>query len=275
MPPPASTEDQVFVIDNLPGSLRDQVRTIQPAEHSGDDNDSFHAPSVDTTYLASSVGSVVGPTRTAFLRSVTFSKDEPDDLRWDITFSDDLPEEHNNGGGRKMQKSFLGLRRNKTVMVASISGHMRLSKIQVGDVVTKINHKTIGPSYNAERVSKLLQQQQDPSNGNNIISIQTGNENGIDTIVQVTIIKPRPDMTAKELGLGVWWWRGLCVRYITPKTLAAMTALKGDDELESVNDIILEDNVTPEGFERIVKELPCEVTIVVKRGKQRWSGQFG
>ncbi|KAG7348641.1 hypothetical protein IV203_017346 [Nitzschia inconspicua] len=274
MSPPSSMEDPVFVIDNLPGSLRDPAA---PAEHSGDDNDSFHAPSVDTTYLASSVGSVVGPTRTAFLRSVTFSKDEPDDLRWDITFTDDLPEEHNNGGGRKKKKSFLGLRRGKTVMVASISGHMTLSKIQVGDVVTKINHKTIGPSYNAERVSRFLQQQQqqDSSTNNNIISIQTGNENGIDTIVQVTIIKPRPDMTAKELGLGVWWWRGLCVRYITPKTLAAMTALKGDDELESVNDIILEDNVTPEGFERIVKELPCEVTIVVKRGKQRWSGKFG
>jgi hypothetical protein len=70
-------------------------------------------------------------------------------------------------------------------------------------------------------------------------------------------------------------WRGLCIRFVTPGSLAHMTALKGDDELESVNDILLEDHVKPEGFERIVKELPCEVTIVVKRGKQRWNGQFG
>lgn len=54
-----------------------------------------------------------------------------------------------------------------------------------------------------------------------------------------------------------------------------MTPLRVDDELESVNDIILEDHVEPEGFERIVRELPCEITIVVKRGKQRWNGNFG
>jgi hypothetical protein len=242
--PPANTEDPVFVIDNLPSSLRQslphgEVVAVavddRPAgggvnhppnqneedndDEDEEDNDSFHAPSVDTTYLASSVGSVVGPTRTAFLRSVTFLKDEPDDLRWDISFTDgDADADNNNtwleggGGGRnnrqkkkkKNKMDFGLLRRCKSVTVASISGHLTLSKIQVGDVVTKINHKTIGPSYNAERVSQCLQRQvQDTSS--DIISIQTGNENGMDTIVQVTIIKPRPDMTAQELGLGVWW----------------------------------------------------------------------
>lgn len=70
-------------------------------------------------------------------------------------------------------------------------------------------------------------------------------------------------------------WKGLCIRFLTPGTLASMTPLRVDDELESVNDIILEDHVEPEGFERIVRELPCEITIVVKRGKQRWNGNFG
>lgn len=210
MAPPASTEDTIFVMDNLPSSLTRETPHQQERNANGaaneedDDDDSFYAPSVDTTYLASSVGSVVGPTRSAFLRSITFLKDEPVDLRWDITFTDDVVDENGNIiSSRKKKSSLLPSFRskNKAVTVASISGHMTLSKIQVGDVVTKINSKRIGLSYNAERVSQCLSE----ATRNDMLSIQTGNENGADTIIQVTIIKPRPDMTAKELGLGVWW----------------------------------------------------------------------
>jgi hypothetical protein len=304
------------------------------------------APSIDTTVLASSVGTRVGPTRNAFLKCVAFHLDEPHDLQWDIVFSDDNINNDNdhtntnvmNGNGQSQRRdigkglsNLLGgrIRRGRgrgrgAVYIESISGHLTLSRIQPGDVVTKINRKTIGPSYNAARCMDLvhqLQEQQPPppqvqlphqpqeqqgqappppqaprrnenapptpptlpqpklqdplSSLSPILSIQTGNDAGVDTIVQVTVIKPRPDMTAKELGLTVWWWRGLCIHYIDQNSLFAMTPLKSEDELESINDICLIDSVTVADFERIVKELPCEITLIVKRGKQRWTGQFG
>jgi hypothetical protein len=146
-----------------------------------------------------------------------------------------------------------------------------LCKIEEGDIVSKINGKsTVGPSYNAKRCTELLSK---PLKGN-IVSIQTGNDNGIDTIIQVTILKPHPKMTAEELGLGAWWWRGICIRYIKPDTLFACTPLKMDDVLESINDIILEDRVDVDGFHRLIQELPCEITLTVKRGKHRVNGGF-
>jgi GTPase Era involved in 16S rRNA processing len=47
-----------------------------------------------------------------------------------------------------------------------------------------------------------------------------------------------------------------------------------DDELERVNDIDVS-KLQPEAFHKIIDELPYEVTIEVKRGKQRWTGKFG
>mmetsp|Transcript_54649 Transcript_54649/g.132721 ORF Transcript_54649/g.132721 Transcript_54649/m.132721 type:complete len:343 (+) Transcript_54649:77-1105(+) len=302
-----------IVFDNLPAGLvalgsgrprNDDDNDDDAAAHTDDEvgsgqNDSvgnFSAGqlSVDTTRIASSVGSIVRASREAFLRSVTFMKDQPDDLVWDLVFqdptnqykrslsgtilqsfsrrgSDDENIVSNNGGTdlsirRKKKKS------DQLVKIASIGGHLSLSKLQVGEVVTKINSKKIGPSYNAQRCNDLLNKFLDTEDG--IVSVQTGNDGGIDTIVQVTVIKPDPKMTCKDLGLTVWFWRGLCIKGIDPGSMFSHTALKMDDELERVNDIDVQ-NLQPEAFHRIIDELPYEVTIEVKRGKQRWSGMFG
>ena len=37
---------------------------------------------------------------------------------------------------------------------------------------------------------------------------------GKDIVVNVTVIKPRPDMTYEDLGLVVWNWPFLCVREV-------------------------------------------------------------
>mmetsp|Transcript_54647 Transcript_54647/g.132715 ORF Transcript_54647/g.132715 Transcript_54647/m.132715 type:complete len:335 (+) Transcript_54647:77-1081(+) len=299
-----------IVFDNLPaglaalGSGRPRNDDDNDAAANTDDevgsgqNDSvgnFSAGqlSVDTTRIASSVGSIVRASREAFLRSVTFMKDQPDDLVWDLVFqdptnqyksssgtilqsfsrggSDDENIGSNNGGTdlsvrRKKRKS------DRLVKIASIGGHLSLSKLQVGEVVTKINSKKIGPSFNAQRCTDLLNKYLDTEDG--IVAIQTGNDGGIDTIVQVTVIKPDPKMTCKDLGLTVWFWRGLCIKGIERGSMFSYTALKMDDELERVNDIDVR-NLQPEAFHRIIDELPYEVTIEVKRGKQRWSGMFG
>jgi hypothetical protein len=36
-------------------------------------------------------------------------------------------------------------------------------------------------------------------NNNGILSVQTGNEDGLDTVLQATVIKPNPKATAKKL----------------------------------------------------------------------------
>ena len=52
------------------------------------------------------------------------------------------------------------------------------------------------------------------------------------------------------------------------------TVLKEADHIISVNDIVC-DRMKPEDFAHVVNELPKEIHILVRRGKQRWSGKFG
>jgi len=261
-------------------------------------------PSIDTTVIARSVGSIVGRQKNAFLRSFTLQVSDHDgfesdgnDLRWDVTFSDpvtvrklpaatpSLSSSPSSSWGKNMirrassgLKNNIGKHKNKSnVRIASIAGHAALSQIAIGDVVTKINGKRIGPSYNADRCSELVNRICiENSNTNGILSIQAGNEDGMDTVLEATVLKPHPEATAKEMGLEVWWWRGLCIRSVQRNTLFEHSGLKMDDELESINGISLtyNDKVTAKDFNRIVKELPCQVTIVVKRSKHRYSGEF-
>ena len=61
---------------------------------------------------------------------------------------------------------------------------------------------------------------------------------------------------------------------ISKNSIFEHTVLKATDHILTINDIDC-DRVTPEGFAHIINELPLEVTIVVRRGKQRWTGRFG
>jgi hypothetical protein len=301
--------------------------------------------SVDhTTLLASSIGSVIGPNKDAFLRSITLriaggdssvinnsdnSKSKNNDLRWDITFSDPvsvtttssssssstsssvssapastiLPSSRitpstppitspTQAGGKnrhrrsgsitKMMTSMnkrrsSSIKKQKGVTIASIEGHAALSHICVGDRVTHINGVKIGLSYNTQKCYDLINNMcYDKFKNNGILSIQTSNDNGLDTVLQATVLKPYPKATAKELGIEVWWWRGLVVRDIKANSLFCQSGLKMDDELESINGISLtyNDKITAENFNRIIQELPCDITLVVKRRKHRVSGGF-
>ena len=154
-------------------------------------------------------------------------KDQPDDLVWDLVFEDPTTQYKRSLSGtifRSFNRSgsgststddnidstdnstdFSSSQKKKTkksdqlVKIASIGGHLSLSKLQVGEVVTKINSKKIGPSYNAQRCTDLLNKCLDTDDG--IVSVQTGNDDGIDTVVQVTVIKPDPNMSCQDLGL--------------------------------------------------------------------------
>lgn len=310
-----------FVMLNMDALALDQ--NLSPSPRGGARDDDI---SVDTTLIARSVGSVVKRQNNAFLRSLTIrvsnnneykkfnegggEKYAPaSDFQWDITFADPVSVRRmpsssvpvlststtsSSWGSKMIQKAnkvnlSIGKKKHKhSITISSIEGHAALSRIAVGDVVTKINGKKIGPSYNAQRCSDLVhkicsgENSSNISNSNNssnttFVSIQTGNENGLDTVLEATVLKPHPGATAMDLGLEVWWWRGLCVRAVKPNSMFEHSGLKIDDELESINGISLtyNDKVTANDFNRIFEEeLPFEVTIVVKRCKHRYSGEF-
>ena len=136
-----------------------------------------------------------------------------------------------------------------------------------------VNGKKIGFSYNAARAMKLIE---DSVQRDGFLCLETGNEAGEDILVQATLIKPRPDMTCAEMGLESWLWGPLCIHKIEKDSLFGGSVLKEADEILSVNDIDCWGNkVKPEAFHTIIDKLPREVTIAVKRGKQRWTGKFG
>ena len=145
------------------------------------------------------------------------------------------------------------------------------SKLQPGDKLRSINGKKIGPSFTAQQAEAYMVEQ---SQKDGLLSIAVGNDAGDDTLVQATVLKPSPSTTCADLGMVVWFWGGLCIKSIDNNSLFASSVLKANDRIVSVNDILCE-RVNPEQFERVVNELPLEITVVVKRGKQRWNGQFG
>eukprot|EP00980_Cylindrotheca_fusiformis_P022895 scaffold9895_cov108-Cylindrotheca_fusiformis.AAC.2 len=210
---------------------------------------------LSATTLASSVGSVVGEPKDAFLRSVAFYTD--DDTEWGIEVVDPPPKKR---GSRKP-------------IVESMTGVIALSKIQAGDRIKSVNGKRIGVSYNAARTRDLIKQ---CVTNEKIFWLAVGNDMGEDILVEATLIKPWPDMRCEEMGIVVWHWGTLCIRSIQKESFFANSVLKEADEIVSVNDIdCWGTKVGPEGFNHLVDQLPREVTVVVKRGKQRWTGRFG
>ena len=193
----------------------------------------------------------------AFSRSVTFfQKKGETEKDWNLILMD---------SSRSKKK------KDQTIVVQSIEGRLTLSKIQEGDRLKRVNGKRIGPSYNAERAMALIDEKWEEEGW---LSIAVGNEEGDDVLVQATIIKPKPTMTAEDMGLVVWTWGVLCIKEIGPESLFSHTVLKSSDHILSINDIDC-DRIKPEDFNHIFRELPDEITIVVKRGKFRWSGRFG
>ena len=157
------------------------------------------------------------------------------------------------------------------VLVDSVGGIIRqYSLIQPGDSMRLVNGTTIGPSFNAVRTTELLHTcyQRD-----SYLHVQVLNPSGQDSLVQATVVKPKADMTYKDLGMVVWYWGVLCIKEIADDSIWSKTVLKENDHILSVNDILC-DKMKEASFAHIISELPQEITILVRRGKQRWLGGF-
>jgi hypothetical protein len=275
------------VVDNTHPEDEDIVVASDGAEESSGANDSFTAvmvaaadpplmvdrqfldriahnsnrrsgpPSVATTALASAVGSVVGAPRDAFLKSITFLKDQPpESMGWGVRFADPITRRS----------------RRQKLHIDSVEGIFAVSRIQEGDYLKSINQKRCGPSLNAERALERMNQ---CLTNEGVLSVAVENkELGDDILVQATIIKPRPNMTYEELGMVVWVWGYLCIKSIDKQSIFKHSVLKSTDHIISINDILC-DGMTPEQFADIIQALPIEVTLTVLRRKQRLSGMFG
>jgi hypothetical protein len=215
------------------------------------------------TELATDVGSVVGDAKDAFLRSITFRKDQPIGMNWGICLVDPPASSKSKSGWKKNKRL--------SVAVESVEGCVALSRIQPGDFLKSINGKRIGMSYNAARATELMNQCLEKEG---VLSVAVGNEGGDDVLVQATIIKPRPNMTYEDLGIVVWFWGCLVIKSIDKDSLFKHTVLKATDHIHSINDILC-DRLSPARFAHILNELPLEITIIVIRGKERWTGKFG
>lgn len=145
-------------------------------------------PSVATTELASAVGSVVGKSKDAFLKSVTFYE-ESGTGSWGIKL---------NEGEEQVKGMAFGTRKKPRLYVDSVAGIFSLSRIQQGDYLRSINGRKVGPSLNPERA---LERMASGLQNDGYITIETANkEIGDDILIQATIIKPDADMTYEDMG---------------------------------------------------------------------------
>jgi hypothetical protein len=217
-------------------------------------------PSVATTELASAVGSVVGPPRDAFLKSLTFFRETEliQTMGWGIRFSNNMVPR--------------GSRNKPKLLIDSVQGIVALSKFKEGDYLKSINGKRVGPSFNAERALERMNQCLD---NEGLLSVAVANKDeGDDILVQATVIKPRPNMTLEQMGMVVWVWGYLCIKSIDKDSIFKQSVLKSNDNIISVNDIVCDD-LKPEQFAQIIEGLPHEITITVLRRKERVTGKFG
>lgn len=95
----------------------------------------------------------------------------------------------------------------------------------------------------------------------------------LDTLIDITIIKPRPDMTYNDFGVEVWNWPYLCVREIYKGSIFEHTPLQETDQIAAINDIDCS-KMRAKEFATCVSELPEYITITVIRRKHRYTGSF-
>jgi hypothetical protein len=204
-------------------TMTGQRRQRRVATHDDDDD-----ASVATTRIASSVGSVVGDPRNAFLKSMTIivTDNTIDQLGLDLVLKDVMP---------------------------------RPTRNRLAIVGMDYMHKCLKEGEGKEQRS---------------LCVTVGNKEGDDILVQATIIKPKPTMTYQEMGMVVWFWQYLCIKSIEKSSVFYNSALKPQDHLISINDIVCR-GLKPAQVAEIISSLPQEITVTVLRRKQRLSGAFG
>ena len=127
------------------------------------------------------------------------------------------------GGRRSLSHAPSFGRSQPKLLIDEVGGTVALSSIKPGDELKSINGKKIGPSYNADRAMLYLDDCWDEGG---YLSVAVGNDEGDDILIQVTVIKPRPDMTYDDLGMVVWKWGVLCIHQINKDSVSRHETFK-------------------------------------------------
>ena len=131
-------------------TMTGQRRQRRVATHDDDDD-----ASVATTRIASSVGSVVGDPRNAFLKSMTIvvTDNTINQLGLDLVLKDVMPRPTRN------RLAIVGRKSKPEIQVEHIGGMFELSHIEPGDVLQSINQmsgRTVPPSNRIESASASI-----------------------------------------------------------------------------------------------------------------------
>lgn len=201
---------------------------------------------------------------------------EIDNLRdWDIQLADPPASDVKRGVLRQFKQSKIGaafkLNESPRFIVSDFDGLMEYSHMQSGDRLLSINKRTVDPRVTTARAARDCMTECMETEG--VLNVVTENPGGDDILINVTIIKPRRDMTYDELGLVVWNWPYLCVRQIREGSIFEHTPVRETDQIAAVNDIDC-GKMRPGAFAKCVEELPTELTITLIRRKHRYTGSF-
>lgn len=108
---------------------------------------------------------------------------------------------------------------------------------------------------------------------NGLSSTTLKTSEGDDIVINVTVIKPRPEMTYDDLGLVVWNWPYLCVKEVREGSIFKHTAVQETDQIAAINDIDCS-KMREKAFARCASELPAEITITLIRRRHRYTGSY-
>ncbi|KAL3797263.1 hypothetical protein HJC23_004555 [Cyclotella cryptica] len=260
--------------------------------------------SAATTQLASDVGSVMLGRANPFLKSVTFfdpevyyrrkeeDGDSPDaneddddpnvhsdedatvnvnDLtHWDIQLADPPNNPPPRGLFSKLARVNT-FKKPKQLIVHDFEGLIEFSSLRQGDSLVSINKRRISAEeYSAD---EAMQYMRTCLENDGVLFVTTENPEGKDILINITIIKPKPEMTYQDLGLIVWNWPLLVVREIKENSIFQHTALRETDQIAAINDIDCS-RMKEKEFAVCVGELEREITLTVLRRKHRYTGSY-
>jgi len=205
---------------------------------------------------------------------------EVNDLtHWDLTLIDPVDNtQQRNSTSSKLIRKLSNKLLNKSsankpaLIIDDFEGLIEYSCFSHGDFLVSINNKKIKPSeFTAEKATDYMHSRLQEEG---VLHIVAENPSGNDTIINVTIVRPRPNMSYHDLGLIVWNWPFLCVREIREGSIFQHTCIKEGDQISAINDIDCT-KLRAKEFAKCVNELPgMEITISLVRRKHRANMSF-
>mmetsp|Transcript_26324 Transcript_26324/g.54955 ORF Transcript_26324/g.54955 Transcript_26324/m.54955 type:complete len:422 (-) Transcript_26324:269-1534(-) len=203
---------------------------------------------------------------------------EVNDLRhWDLILRDPIDTQQQQHRKKSTfyeirDKIFIKNNNKPSLVIDDFDGLIKYSCFEHGDKLISVNNKIIDPikfcaASAVEYMHHILHE-------TGVLHIVAENPSGNDTDINVTIIRPRPNMGYRDLGLEVWNWPYLCVRAIKPDSIFQYTCINEGDEISAINDIDCT-KLRDKEFAKCVDELPgIEITISLIRRKHRATMSF-